>query len=57
LNQAVKRNFRRFPEDFMFQLTAEEHADCQALRSHFGGNNSGQDCKVAKLGKSGGHPT
>lgn len=24
LNQAVKRNFKRFPPDFMFQLTAEE---------------------------------
>jgi len=24
LNQAVKRNIRRFPSDFMFQLTAEE---------------------------------
>jgi len=24
LNQAVGRNARRFPEDFMFQLTAEE---------------------------------
>lgn len=24
LNQAVKRNIRRFPEDFMFQLTVEE---------------------------------
>jgi len=24
LNQAVKRNLRRFPEDFMFQLTEEE---------------------------------
>jgi ORF6N domain len=24
LNQAVKRNQRRFPDDFMFQLTAEE---------------------------------
>ena len=24
LNLAVKRNIRRFPEDFMFQLTAEE---------------------------------
>ena len=23
-NQAVKRNFDRFPEDFMFQLTAGE---------------------------------
>lgn len=24
LNQAVKRNIDRFPEDFMFQLTNEE---------------------------------
>ena len=24
LNKAVKRNLDRFPEDFMFQLTAEE---------------------------------
>jgi hypothetical protein len=30
LNQAVKRNIRRFPEDFMFQLTKQEVA---ALRS------------------------
>ena len=25
LNQAVKRNIDRFPDDFMFQLTREEH--------------------------------
>lgn len=24
LNQAIKRNERRFPDDFMFQMTAEE---------------------------------
>jgi hypothetical protein len=30
LNQAVKRNIERFPDDFMFQLTAEEY---EALRS------------------------
>lgn len=30
LNQAVKRNLRRFPDDFMFQLTREEY---YALRS------------------------
>jgi hypothetical protein len=30
LNQAVKRNEERFPPDFVFQLTAEEH---EALRS------------------------
>ena len=27
LNQAVKRNIERFPEDFMFQLTAAEKAE------------------------------
>lgn len=30
LNQAVKRNMERFPEDFLFQLTKEE-----CLRSQF----------------------
>ena len=30
LNQAVRRNFERFPEDFMFQFTEEES---DALRS------------------------
>lgn len=32
LNQAVKRNLTRFPQDFMFQLTSEE---CDFLRSQF----------------------
>ena len=32
LNQAVRRNRKRFPEDFMFQLTLEE---MQSLRSQF----------------------
>jgi len=32
LNEAVKRNKRRFPKDFMFQLTKKE-AEC--LTSHF----------------------
>jgi hypothetical protein len=27
LNQAVKRNIERFPEDFMYQLTAQEHEE------------------------------
>ena len=27
LNQAVKRNLKRFPPDFMFQLTAQEFLD------------------------------
>jgi hypothetical protein len=32
LNQALKRNLDRFPEDFMFQLTREEY---NTLRSQF----------------------
>jgi hypothetical protein len=32
LNEAVKRNAKRFPEDFMFQLTAQESEN---LRSQF----------------------
>src|SRR5437667_12067591 len=32
LNEAVKRNRRRFPEDFMFQLTKEE---AKSLTSQF----------------------
>ena len=32
LNQAVKRNMKRFPEDFMFQLTPEEY---DILKSQF----------------------
>jgi hypothetical protein len=33
LNEAVKRNARRFPEDFMFRLTLEE---AERSRSQFG---------------------
>jgi len=31
LNEQVKRNASRFPEDFMFQLTAEEYRDLLSL--------------------------
>lgn len=33
LNQAVKRNLDRFPEDFMFQLTKAEREEWERLRS------------------------
>jgi len=39
LNEAVKRNRARFPEDFMFQLTKEEHA---FLRSQFAMSKPGR---------------
>ncbi len=35
-NQAIKRNLKRFPEDFMFQLTKEEY---EALRFQIGTSN------------------
>ena len=38
LNEQVKRNRKRFPEDFMFQLTKEE---TQNLRSQFAISRSG----------------
>ncbi len=37
LNQAVKRNIKRFPKDFMFQLTKEE---LENWRSQFVTSNS-----------------
>ena len=39
LNQAVKRNAKRFPKDFMFQITAEEAASLksQSVISSWGG--------------------
>jgi ORF6N domain len=36
LNEAVKRNVKRFPKDFMFQMTAKEH---QSLTSQFAMSN------------------
>jgi len=42
LNQAVRRNSARFPEDFMFQLAAEE---TRSLRSQFVTLKRGQHLK------------
>ena len=37
LKRQVKRNIDRFPEDFMFELTAKEFADCQPEKTVHGG--------------------
>ncbi len=37
LNEQIRRNQERFPADFMFQLTEEEH---ESLRSHFATSKS-----------------
>jgi ORF6N domain-containing protein len=34
LNEQVKRNTKRFPEDFMFQLTTEEKEEVVAKCDH-----------------------
>ncbi len=43
LNEQVKRNIKRFPEDFMFQLTKEEF---QILKSHFATSSWGGTRKL-----------
>jgi len=42
LNQAVKRNIERFPDDFMFQLTVEEFENLksQIVTSSWGGRRT-----------------
>jgi hypothetical protein len=40
LNQAVKRNLNRFPEDFMFQLTKEEYETIKFQRKSLDAGNS-----------------
>ena len=39
LNEAVKRNLSRFPEDFMFQITEQEE---KSLRSQFATSKKGR---------------
>ena len=50
LNQAVKRNLGRFPEDFMFRLTPRE---IENLRFHFGTSSLRSQFVTSKLGRGG----
>jgi hypothetical protein len=45
LNQAVRRNLERFPEDFAFQLTFEEAAEARRSRSQSVTMKRGQNVK------------
>jgi len=45
LNEQVKRNRGRFPEEFMFQLTSEEAKLLQSSRSQFATLKRGQNIK------------
>jgi ORF6N domain len=46
LNQQVRRNIKRFPEDFMFQITKEE---LEALRLQIATLNEAQDNKILRF--------
>jgi hypothetical protein len=48
LNQAVKRNIKRFPKDFMFQLTNDEWTKLSLEKESLGSQN-------VTLNKRGGH--
>ncbi len=49
LNEQVKRNMKRFPDDFMFQVTKEEIG---SLRLHFVTLNSRSQFATLKRGKN-----
>ena len=54
LNQAVKRNIERFPEDFMFQLTKGEFEILKSqisndLKSHFATSNNSDSQEIVIL--------
>ena len=56
-NEQVRRNSERFPEDFMFQLTAEEYAnlrsqfDTSSLRSQIATSNNSVGNTVGRGGR------
>jgi hypothetical protein len=52
LVQAVKRNIERFPEDFLFQLSAEEYANLksQFVTSSWGGARRATPYALTELG-------
>jgi len=49
LNQAVKRNVKRFPEDFMFQLTS---AEFEEIRLQIEAINQGRSSQIVMTGET-----
>jgi len=47
LNQAVKRNIKRFPEDFMFQLTS---AEFEEIRLQIDASSQGRSSRIVMTG-------
>lgn len=52
LNQAVKRNLERFPEDFMFQLTKEEAENWMSQSGALKNRHSRSQSVTLKKGKN-----
>ena len=50
LNEQVKRNRHRFPDDFMFQLTPEEKAEVVANCDHLRQLMKPPDVKRSRIG-------
>lgn len=53
LNEQVKRNVERFPEDFMMRLTPREAAEAGRSRSQFAALKRGQNVKHSPSRKRG----
>lgn len=52
LNQAVKRNIDRFPDDFMFQLKPFEYEMIKTLENEWQQNPSSQNVMMGSLAKN-----
>jgi len=47
LNRAVKRNIKRFPDDFMFRLTAEENISLRSQNATLNDDNDSLTSQIA----------
>ena len=57
LNEQVKRNPERFPEDFLFQLTTEEAGRWFCSRSQFATLKRGKNIKYLPVGERSPNPS
>ena len=51
LNQAVKRNLKRFPDDFFFQLSTDEWSVLRSLFVTLDSSTSGEEINTNRRGK------
>ena len=56
LNQAIKRNEERFPEDFAFRLTSEEKKELVTICDRLAAGGDGTEVRPAIQGRVRRHP-